>query len=301
MHEHSHWGRALRTLSFCALGAVTALSACVVEREPEAECGDDDLNGDDECDGSEFGGATCATEGFEDGQLSCTKSCTIDTSACVILDEDDDQLNIYDEGYWGTDPLNPDTDGDGVLDGEEIINGSDALNPASWPGWAGIWPNNLQDSIDAGVTGTGQSIGEVIPDVVWTDQNGKQVNLHQFYGYVVVLSLGARWCPPCNEAASTSQALLQSHMPQGVIFVEQLIDGLTPGVLATPEDATAWASQYGLQYPIVYNDNPLTAEGIPSYYVLDRELRIHSQFDGFPGDQNLSFAINNAVNASDGM
>jgi len=36
----------------------------------------------------------------------------------------DDEINIY-----GTDPNNPDTDGDGVNDGDEIANGSDPLDP----------------------------------------------------------------------------------------------------------------------------------------------------------------------------
>jgi hypothetical protein len=34
-------------------------------------------------------------------------------------DEDDDGLNDIQEAYFGTDPLNPDTDGDGILDGDE--------------------------------------------------------------------------------------------------------------------------------------------------------------------------------------
>lgn len=36
----------------------------------------------------------------------------------------DDEVNIY-----GTDPNNPDTDGDGINDGDEITNGSDPLDP----------------------------------------------------------------------------------------------------------------------------------------------------------------------------
>lgn len=37
--------------------------------------------------------------------------------------EDDEELNEY-----NTDPLNPDTDGDGISDGDEIANGSDPLD-----------------------------------------------------------------------------------------------------------------------------------------------------------------------------
>ena len=45
---------------------------------------------------------------------------------------DNDEINID-----GTDPFNPDTDGDGFLDGEEIFSlGSDPLDPLS-PGFGG--------------------------------------------------------------------------------------------------------------------------------------------------------------------
>ena len=35
-------------------------------------------------------------------------------------DDDNDRLSDFDEFFAGTDPLNPDTDGDGLLDGEEV-------------------------------------------------------------------------------------------------------------------------------------------------------------------------------------
>jgi hypothetical protein len=52
----------------------------------EGGCGDgvlDPGNGE-ECDGSDFGAATCSTEGFDGGTLTCTASCTIDTTDCTL-------------------------------------------------------------------------------------------------------------------------------------------------------------------------------------------------------------------------
>ena len=49
--------------------------------------------------------------------------------------------------------------------------------------------------------------GEQTPIVYGTDQYGNPLSLHQLYGYNVVMTVGARWCPPCNEAAKTSQAM----------------------------------------------------------------------------------------------
>lgn len=47
-----------------------------------AGCGDGIQQMGEECDGSDFGGKTCATAGFASGTLSCTPTCTIDVSGC---------------------------------------------------------------------------------------------------------------------------------------------------------------------------------------------------------------------------
>lgn len=55
----------------------------------------------------------------------------------VDPDTDKDGLTNRDESYWNTDFQNPDTDGDGFLDGEEVSSGHDPLIPA---------PNDLIDN-----------------------------------------------------------------------------------------------------------------------------------------------------------
>ena len=45
------------------------------------------------------------------------------------IDADHDGPSNRDESYWNTDFENPDTDGDGFLDGEEVASGHDPLKP----------------------------------------------------------------------------------------------------------------------------------------------------------------------------
>lgn len=45
----------------------------------------------------------------------------------AVIDSDKDSLMDWEESLWKTDPQNPDTDGDGASDGEEVKNGRDPL------------------------------------------------------------------------------------------------------------------------------------------------------------------------------
>ncbi|MBT7297768.1 hypothetical protein HN841_03300 [archaeon] len=52
-------------------------------------CGDGSINQDsEECDGSNFGEETCSSQGFLDGNLTCTDNCIIDTSTCTNCNND---------------------------------------------------------------------------------------------------------------------------------------------------------------------------------------------------------------------
>jgi Concanavalin A-like lectin/glucanases superfamily/Domain of unknown function (DUF2341) len=46
-------------------------------------CGDGVQQAPEGCDGTDFGGATCASLGFSGGPLACTSDCTVDETGCV--------------------------------------------------------------------------------------------------------------------------------------------------------------------------------------------------------------------------
>jgi hypothetical protein len=54
-------------------------------------------------------------------------------------DGDQDQLLNLDEAWWQTEPDNPDTDGDGHLDGVEVLRGSDPRNPDDVPAGMNVY------------------------------------------------------------------------------------------------------------------------------------------------------------------
>ena len=74
----------------------------------------------------------------------------------------DDEINIY-----GTDPNNPDTDGDGYNDGDEINAGSDPLDPCD--------PDTNSPTCDSdgdGIFNVDEIAGCTDPFIVDTDGDG---------------------------------------------------------------------------------------------------------------------------------
>lgn len=106
----------------------TVYSLLNVEVPPsvcESDCGDGIIAADEECDtgvvGADDGCTTCVVDdGFD---------CVGEPSVCDD-DPDGDGLTTGEEEILGTDPNNPDTDGDGIDDGDEV-NGLDGIDRKS--------------------------------------------------------------------------------------------------------------------------------------------------------------------------
>ena len=66
---------------------------------------------------------------FRNSSSTFLKPLTGSVLEAVDQDVDKDGLDNREESYWNTDFQNPDTDGDGFLDGEEVASGHDPLKP----------------------------------------------------------------------------------------------------------------------------------------------------------------------------
>jgi hypothetical protein len=90
----------------------------------------------------------CASDGVEVLETHTNPLDPTDDN-CDPLDSDNDGLTDLEEPVWGTDPFNPDTDGDGLLDGEEVFTyRTDPTNPDTDGGCASDGQEVLVDGTD---------------------------------------------------------------------------------------------------------------------------------------------------------
>jgi len=114
------------------LVASDSTNCCSVTCDPVSLCGNGLPDVDEDCDGTNLGGDTCMTLGFDDGILACTSSCTFDTSSCTTSGGSGNYDTSYSEGD-GVNNGNPgglNTESDGVGGWVAITSAPQSTN--SW-------------------------------------------------------------------------------------------------------------------------------------------------------------------------
>lgn len=209
-------------------------------------------------------------------------------------DSDGDGLSDGDEVHdQGTDPLSTDTDGDGYDDGAEVDAGTDPADGFHWPEGDCRWPDFSDEAEADGVSGTGWAIGDEIPDFPLIDHHGGALDLYQYYGFVILLDISAGWCNPCRAAASDAEELYQEHKDRGFTLIHLMLHGNDDGTWANEQFLGEWAEEFGLTFPVTREPEPEVVTnqlrvagtlvgGIPNFIVIDRQMRIDFQDSGYP-------------------
>jgi thiol-disulfide isomerase/thioredoxin len=152
-------------------------------------------------------------------------------------DSDGDGLTDSEEADLGTDPDAEDSDGDGYLDPQEVEDGTNPLYEFSHLYPEGGYNVGTCPAAPAptGPTGTaeveyqGQTYtwtnyakGDVADNFTLMDQYGQEVSLYSFCGQYVMFSLGASWCPPCQDLAAEIQGIQDTYGEMGFQAIEIL-------------------------------------------------------------------------------
>ncbi|NEY36605.1 redoxin domain-containing protein [Streptomyces sp. PRKS01-65] len=116
------------------------------------------------------------------------------------------------------------------------------------------------------------------PDLSGETVDGKQLDVDDYKGKVVVLNVWGSWCPPCRAEAKNFQKVYEDVKDQGVQFV-----GINTRDTSTGP-ARAFEKEYGVTYPSLYDPTgklmlrfekgTLNPQAIPSTLVIDRDGKI---------------------------
>ncbi|WP_432174504.1 TlpA family protein disulfide reductase [Streptomyces sp. Tue6028] len=129
-----------------------------------------------------------------------------------------------------------------------------------------------------GVDTAAQGHRTAIPDLSGKTVDGKQLDVRDFKGKVVVLNVWGSWCGPCRAEAANFERVYQDTKDQGVQFV-----GINTRDSSTAP-ALAFEKEHGVSYPSLYDPTgklmlrfkkgTLNPQLIPSTLVIDREGKV---------------------------
>ncbi len=128
--------------------------------------------------------------------------------------------------------------------------------------------------------------GDVFPDFVSKDSDGKRFQLTEYRGKVVVLEFWASWCPSCERTIPIMQGVEKQFADQNVVFVgvnsdggaqmvkdieakynmthRNLVDGSPAGPISIAYNIMAWPSfiVIGKDGKVVFRSAGIDAEGM---------------------------------------
>ncbi|MEU0738481.1 TlpA disulfide reductase family protein [Streptomyces sp. NPDC006134] len=129
-----------------------------------------------------------------------------------------------------------------------------------------------------GIATVGKGERADAPDLSGETVDGKQLDVGDYKGKVVVLNVWGSWCPPCRAEAKNFQKVYEDVKDQGVQFV-----GINTRDTSTGP-ARAFEKEYGVTYPSLYDPTgklmlrfekgTLNPQAIPSTLVIDRDGKI---------------------------
>lgn len=121
-------------------------------------------------------------------------------------------------------------------------------------------------------------IGEKAPDFSLPDINGQQVSLSDFKGKAMILNFFASWCPPCRQEVPDFIELQASYGGEDFTVL-----GIA---LVNAKDARNFASQMGINYPVLVDDESVSnlygpIRSIPTTFIVNKDGNIVKMYIGF--------------------
>ena len=140
-------------------------------------------------------------------------------------------------------------------------------------------------------TECGYEVGDHACDITLTDQNGKDWNLYENYGDVIVLDFSTEWCGYCHVAAEETQSVQDEKSDSfGFSYVTILVEDMGGNSPPTEEAVQRWSEHYSITAPVLAGNRDMVTEdlwnitGWPTFYVLNKDLVIVQIIRGYSAD-----------------
>ena len=154
----------------------------------------------------------------------------------------------------------------------------------------------------AGADECENSLGNVACDFAMIDQNGKQVNLYDFHGKIIVLDFSAMWCGPCQFAALDVENTVEKYGSDDIVYITVLVED-SSGNPPDKKDLQKWADNFGIE------NNPVLAgsrewlslsgyelTGWPTFYFITPTMVVKEYQRGY-SKSNIDRAIEDLLAA----
>lgn len=129
--------------------------------------------------------------------------------------------------------------------------------------------------------------GFMAPDFTLETSAGETITLSELRGKVVLLNFWATWCPPCRAEMPAFERAYQKYGDQGFVVV-----AVNVTYQDDREDAIAFADEFGLTFPILFDMDGAVSEkyqsnALPTSYFIDQDGIIQEVVVGGPMSEAL--------------
>ena len=134
-----------------------------------------------------------------------------------------------------------------------------------------------------------------LPQLSWTDLNGKSMNSSEYKGKVVLVNFWAAWCTPCTEEVPQFISLQQRYGPQGLQIVGISIDD-------SDQELRSFYRKHAMNYPVVAGDQKTGDAfggilGLPTTLIYDRNNQLRGKEEGSTNFQTLEQQVRTLLNS----
>jgi peroxiredoxin len=129
-------------------------------------------------------------------------------------------------------------------------------------------------------------IGDEAPDFTLVDLNGKEHRLSDYKGQGVFLNFWGTWCKPCAKEMPAMDRQYETYKEQGVQI-------LAVNIAQSDFEVQRFASQYGLDFPIVIDKTKSVMEAynidpLPTTLLINPEGEIEQIVRGEMTEQDIA-------------